>query len=77
VTQQNAALVEEASSASKSLQEQAETLSALVSTFTVESSGRVAPQLQPQTASAFRPAKKSRQPEPQSVDLSKANWESF
>jgi len=77
VTQQNAALVEEASSASKSLQEQAETLSALVSTFTVESSGRVAPQPQPQTASAFRPAKKSRQPEPQSVDLSKANWESF
>ncbi|MEB7540354.1 methyl-accepting chemotaxis protein [Pantoea anthophila] len=77
VTQQNAALVEEASSASKSLQEQAETLSALVSTFTVESSARVAPQPQPQTASAFRPAKKSRQPEPQSVDLSKANWESF
>jgi len=77
VTQQNAALVEEASSASKSLQEQAETLSALVSTFTVESSGRVAPQPQPQTASVFRPVKKSRQPEPQVVDLSKANWESF
>ena len=35
VTQQNASLVEEASSASKSLQEQAETLSSLVSTFTL------------------------------------------
>ncbi len=37
VTQQNAALVEEASSASRSLQEQAENLSALVSSFKVAS----------------------------------------
>jgi len=36
VTQQNASLVEEASSASKSLQEQAETLSGLVSTFILD-----------------------------------------
>ncbi|MFW0699825.1 methyl-accepting chemotaxis protein [Pantoea sp. R13S299] len=75
VTQQNASLVEEASSASKSLQEQAETLAGLVSTFTLESNHRVA---QPQQAAALRrPVLQAKQPERQSIDMTKANWESF
>lgn len=75
VTQQNASLVEEASSASKSLQEQAETLAGLVSTFTLESNHRVA---QPQQAAALRrPVLQAKQPERQSIDMTKTNWESF
>jgi len=75
VTQQNASLVEEASSASKSLQEQAETLAGLVATFTLESHQRVA---QPQqTAALRRPVLQAKQPERQTVDMTKANWESF
>lgn len=75
VTQQNASLVEEASSASKSLQEQAETLSGLVSTFTLESRHR---EVKPQQAAALRrPVSETKQPERQTIDLTKANWESF
>ena len=75
VTQQNASLVEEASSASKSLQEQAETLAGLVATFTLESHQRIA---QPQqTAALRRPVLQAKQPERQTVDMTKANWESF
>lgn len=75
VTQQNASLVEEASSASKSLQEQAETLSGLVATFKLESNHR-AVQSQ-QTAAVRRPVLHAKQPEQQTIDLTKANWESF
>jgi methyl-accepting chemotaxis protein len=75
VTQQNASLVEEASSASKSLQEQAETLSGLVATFKLESNHR-AVQSQ-QTAAVRRPVLHTKQPEQQTIDLTKANWESF
>ncbi|MFK3877833.1 methyl-accepting chemotaxis protein [Pantoea agglomerans] len=75
VTQQNASLVEEASSASKSLQEQAETLSGLVATFKLESNHR-AVQSQ-QTAAVRRPVLHTKQPEHQTIDLTKANWESF
>ncbi|WHQ73734.1 methyl-accepting chemotaxis protein [Pantoea sp. Lij88] len=75
VTQQNASLVEEASSASKSLQEQAETLAGLVATFTLESHQRIT---QPQqTAALRRPVLQAKQPERQTVDMTKANWESF
>lgn len=75
VTQQNASLVEEASSASKSLQEQAETLSGLVATFKLESN-HSAVQSQ-QTAAVRRPVLHTKQPEHQTIDLTKANWESF
>ncbi|TPV45239.1 methyl-accepting chemotaxis protein, partial [Pantoea deleyi] len=75
VTQQNASLVEEASSASKSLQEQAEALSGLVATFTLESNRRAGPQ--PQAAAVRRPAFRARQPERQGIDMAQANWESF
>lgn len=75
VTQQNASLVEEASSASKSLQEQAGTLSALVATFKMDSQSRV-PHAE-RMAAAARPAMHNRQPERQTVDINKANWESF
>ncbi|UIL54986.1 MULTISPECIES: methyl-accepting chemotaxis protein [Pantoea] len=75
VTQQNASLVEEASSASKSLQEQAETLSALVATFKVDNHSR-APQAV-QNRAGIRPALQSPQPDRQIVDLTRANWESF
>ncbi|WP_288475032.1 methyl-accepting chemotaxis protein [uncultured Pantoea sp.] len=75
VTQQNASLVEEASSASKSLQEQAEALSGLVATFTLESNRRAGPQ--PQAAAVRRPAFQARQPERQGIDMAQANWESF
>jgi methyl-accepting chemotaxis protein len=67
--------VEEASSASKSLQEQAETLSGLVATFKLESNHR-AVQSQ-QTAAVRRPVLHTKQPEQQTIDLTKANWESF
>jgi len=75
VTQQNASLVEEASSASKSLQEQAETLSGLVATFTLESNRRAVPQ--PQVRAVRHPALLSHQPERQSMDVAQTNWESF
>ncbi|MGD9426984.1 methyl-accepting chemotaxis protein [Pantoea sp. NSTU24] len=75
VTQQNASLVEQASSASKSLQEQAETLSGLVANFTLESNRRAVPQ--PQAAAVRRPSFQPRQPERQSMDMAQANWERF
>jgi methyl-accepting chemotaxis protein len=75
VTQQNASLVEEASSASKSLQEQAETLSGLVATFTLESNQRAAQSQQ--TAGVRRPVLQAKQPDRHTVDMTQANWESF
>ncbi len=55
VTQQNAALVEEASAASASLQDQAQTLSGLVNQFSLAASAR--PVERPKTVSAVkRPA---------------------
>lgn len=57
VTQQNAALVEEASAASLSLQEQAEGLAALVRRFTLagQQAADVTPQRQPATVVAAKP----------------------
>ncbi|WP_345830894.1 methyl-accepting chemotaxis protein (plasmid) [Pantoea sp. BRR-3P] len=75
VTQQNASLVEEASSASKSLQEQAETLSRLVSTFILnESTAQVGVAVNAQTARTLQLQKNTPLIAP---EVSKANWESF
>ena len=75
VPQQNASLVEEASSASKSLQEQAETLSSLVSTFTLnENTGYVG-----KTASApiARTQQLQKKPASGSSAATSTDWESF
>lgn len=75
VTQQNASLVEEASSASKSLQDQAETLSRLVSTFILnESTAQVGVAVNAQTARTFQLQKNTSLLAP---EVSKVNWESF
>jgi len=75
VTQQNASLVEEASSASKSLQEQAETLSRLVSTFILnESTSQVGVAVNAQKARTLQLQKNTPLIAP---EVSKANWESF
>ncbi len=75
VTQQNASLVEEASSASKSLQEQAETLSRLVSTFILnESTAQVGVAVNAQKARTLQLQKNTPLIAP---EVSKANWESF
>lgn len=73
VTQQNAALVEEASSASRSLHEQAEVLTRLVSTFKLDSvtAGRVLPQAVIKKA----PVQTVRRNETSAS--SEGNWESF
>ena len=73
VTQQNAALVEEASSASRSLHEQAEVLTRLVSTFKLDSvtAGRVLPQ----AVIKKNPVQTVRHNETSA--LSEGNWESF
>jgi len=52
VTQQNAALVEEAAGAAGSLQEQADRLQQMVAVFKVDAADRAAPALQPQRAAA-------------------------
>ena len=73
VTQQNAALVEEASAAAQSLQEQASTLTALVGKFRV---GNDFEALAPR-ASAAQPSR-LRTPAPQRVAvLNEADWQSF
>lgn len=70
VTQQNAALVEEASSASRSLQDQAETLSRLVSAFRLSSQMPV----QKRTEQSYKPVA----PAPaRAVVTSAGDWESF
>jgi methyl-accepting chemotaxis protein len=57
VTQQNAALVEEAAAAAESLQEQAESLAQAVSVFKLDSgSGALAPEAKPATLLASKPA---------------------
>jgi methyl-accepting chemotaxis protein len=75
VTQQNASLVEEASSASKSLQEQAETLSGLVSTFILDKN-------QAHAGVSVRPVIRKKlqlqkMPDVIAANVSKVNWESF
>ncbi|MGG6196367.1 methyl-accepting chemotaxis protein [Pantoea allii] len=75
VTQQNASLVEEASSASKSLQEQAETLSRLVSTFKVNDSVAHAPASI--SAPVSQPSLALKRPDLKAVNVDKVNWESF
>ncbi|MGG6176978.1 methyl-accepting chemotaxis protein [Pantoea allii] len=75
VTQQNASLVEEASSASKSLQEQAETLSRLVSTFKVNDSVAHAPASI--SAPVSQPPLALKRPDLKAVNVDKVNWESF
>jgi len=70
VTQQNAALVEEASSASRSLQGQAETLSALVSAFKLssESGSKKSDRFVKQPVTRLQP---------QEAVSAAGNWESF
>ncbi|MGG6108660.1 methyl-accepting chemotaxis protein (plasmid) [Pantoea allii] len=75
VTQQNASLVEEASSASKSLQEQAETLSRLVSTFKVNDSVAHAPASI--SAPVSQPSLALKRPDLKAINVDKVNWESF
>ncbi|KTS73677.1 methyl-accepting chemotaxis protein [Pantoea stewartii] len=75
VTQQNASLVEEASSASKSLQEQAETLSRLVSTFKVNESVTQVAVSSPVAVSYASPVLK--RPQLNATGADKVNWESF
>lgn len=70
VTQQNAALVEEASSASRSLQDQAETLSRLVSAFRLSSQMPV----QKRAEHVIKPA--ARAPV-KAAAVSAGDWESF
>ncbi|XDK48980.1 methyl-accepting chemotaxis protein [Kosakonia cowanii] len=73
VTQQNASLVEEASSASKSLQEQSETLSSLVSTFTLnENTGYVGKAVSTPIARTLQT-----KPASSSSAVTNTDWESF
>jgi len=75
VTQQNASLVEEASSASKSLQEQAETLSSLVSTFTLnENTGYVGKAVSTPIA---RTQQLQTKPASTAGEARNTDWESF
>ncbi len=70
VTQQNAALVEQASAASQSLQEQAQTLNQLVTRFVLAESGAT-PVIKPAPAS-------HKAPQPGRLALaSDADWQSF
>ncbi|ERK08997.1 Methyl-accepting chemotaxis protein I (serine chemoreceptor protein) [Pantoea sp. AS-PWVM4] len=76
VTQQNAALVEEASAASASLQEQAQTLSGLVSQFTLSGAALPIAKL----ADTVRPQPVLKALAPLPVSLNKGNdtnWQSF
>ncbi len=72
VTQQNAALVEEASAASQSLQEQASALTELVGKFRVGNDAEVAAPRTP----AVQPSRRT--PAPQRVAvINEAEWQSF
>lgn len=76
VTQQNAALVEEASAASASLQDQAQTLSSLVSEFSLPTTGT--PQVR--QSGMTKPAYVAKLPAPSPISMnqeSNANWQSF
>jgi methyl-accepting chemotaxis protein len=88
VTQQNAALVEEAAAAASSLQEQAGSLSQVVSVFTLESSGSMAlrrPALSakapvaPRAAAAKATAPRKREPSAtrEVASAGAGDWESF
>jgi len=70
VTQQNAALVEEASSASRSLQDQAENLSRLVSTFKLSAGYNVASKAEKVKQPAARAPQRA-------TALADESWESF
>ncbi|MEI2264163.1 methyl-accepting chemotaxis protein [Erwinia sp. CGal63] len=70
VTQQNAALVEEASSASRSLQDQAENLSRLVSTFKLSAGYNVASKAEKVKQPAARASQRA-------TALADESWESF
>ncbi|WP_421504829.1 methyl-accepting chemotaxis protein [Erwinia rhapontici] len=74
VTQQNAALVEEASAASQSLQEQASTLSQLVSVFRLQADRRVPVETHQKKVPAIAPAARLAKPAAAAVD---DNWSSF
>ena len=74
VTQQNAALVEEASAASQSLQEQASTLSQLVSAFRLQADRRVPVETHQKKVPAIAPAARLAKPAAAGVD---DNWSSF
>ena len=74
VTQQNAALVEEASAASQSLQEQASTLNQLVSAFRLQADRRVPVELAAKKVPAIAPAARLAKPAAAAVD---DNWSSF
>lgn len=74
VTQQNAALVEEASAASQSLQEQASTLSQLVSAFRLQGDRRGSADHGVKKVPAIAPAARVAKPAVASVD---DNWSSF
>ncbi|WP_455820792.1 methyl-accepting chemotaxis protein [Pseudomonas cerasi] len=74
VTQQNAALVEEASAASQSLQEQASTLSQLVSAFRLQADRRVPFEPVQKKVPAIAPAARLAKPAAAGVD---DNWSSF
>ena len=62
VTQQNAALVEEAAGAAGSLQEQADRLQQMVAVFKVNAADGVAPALQPRRAAQPAKARKPASP---------------
>jgi len=76
VTQQNAALVEEASAASRSLMEQAASLNQLVSTFTLVSASG---QGNPERAEAGRPVRTAAvlRSAPAVMSVGDDNWQSF
>ncbi|QGU88466.1 methyl-accepting chemotaxis protein [Erwinia sorbitola] len=74
VTQQNAALVEEASAASQSLQEQASTLSQLVSAFRLQADRHLPGETNRNKVPAIAPAARLAKPAMASVD---DNWSSF
>jgi hypothetical protein len=92
VTQQNAALVEEASAASEAMREQASNLAALVGTFTVAQAGKAAtrplpavPKAAPQGSRPALPGTPKEVPErrqarPRKVAVAnggEADWEEF
>ncbi|OWK26439.1 hypothetical protein AJ87_04435 [Rhizobium yanglingense] len=86
VTQQNAAMVEEATAASVALNDEAQTLKALVLRFRVSAQGNAtalrstAQQMRTPTPAYRPPAPASRRPAPQShssAAVVQDNWEEF
>jgi len=77
VTQQNAALVEQATAAAESLEQQAQDLTVIVGSFKVDAHSRSLSALQPKKETPLPRTAKNTLPQSKAVALSNADWEEF